>query len=91
MRSNWIIKFSETAIKSLSEIDKKQAKRIIDWLEERLNNCNNPRLWGKPLKGSKFGENWCYRVGDYRILCNLEDGKLIVAIIEVDHRKQIYR
>lgn len=88
---NWKIEFTETAIKSLAKIDNLHAKRIFMWLDERINNCNNLRLWGKQLKGSKFGENWCYRVGNYRILSNIEDGKLVVAVVEVDHRKQVYR
>ena len=91
MRLNWTINFTNTAIKTLSKLDKKQASRIFTWLDERLNNCSNPRLWGKQLKGSKFGENWCYRVGNYRILCNINAGNLVVVVVEVDHRKQVYR
>jgi mRNA interferase RelE/StbE len=89
--SNWKIEFTSTAIKSLSKLDKQVAQRIFTWLDERILVCNNPRLWGKQLQGSKFGENWCYQVGTYRILCNIEDHVLTVTVVEVDHRKQVYR
>ncbi len=81
MRSVWKINFTDTAIKSLSKLDKKITNKIFSWLDERIHACDNPRLWGKPLKGNKFGESWCYRIGDYRILCNIQDKKLIVAVI----------
>ena len=80
---------SEKAIKQLKKIDKSSAKLIISWLEKNIDNCNNPRIHGKALKGN-LAEYWRYRVGDYRILCSIEDEELIVIAIAVGHRKDIY-
>lgn len=86
----WNINFTNTALKTISKFDKTTQIRIFKWLEERVSKGNNPRLWGKQLKGSILGDNWCYRIGDYRILCNIQDDKLIVAVVDVGHRKDIY-
>ena len=85
------IEYDEVALHQLEKIDKQVAKRIIKWLDGRLCDCLNPRLWGKALKGNIFGENWCYRVGDYRILCNIQDTKVIVMIVNIGHRKDVYK
>ena len=80
---------SEKAIKQLKKIDKSSAKLIISWLEKNIDNCNNPRIHGKALKGN-LAEYWRYRVGDYRIICSIEDEELVVIAIAVGHRKDIY-
>ncbi len=85
------IEYDEIAIRQLEKIDKSVAKRIITWLDDRLDNCKNPRLWGKPLKGNRFGNNWCYRVGDHRILSTIQDDKLIIVVVEFGHRKEVYQ
>ena len=80
---------SEKAIKQLKKIDKSSAKLIISWLEKNIDNCNNPRIHGKALKGN-LAEYWRSRVGDYRIICSIEDEELVVIAIAVGHRKDIY-
>lgn len=60
------------------------------WIEERLAGCQNPRLWGAALIGD-FSEFWKYRIGDYRLVCEIEDHELIVQIIDVGNRREIYR
>ncbi len=71
-------------------MDKKIAALIIAYIEEKLENCENPRLYGKSLQGS-LNDKWRYRIGDYRILTKIEDARLIVIVVEVGHRKEIYR
>ncbi|MDR2100793.1 MAG: type II toxin-antitoxin system RelE/ParE family toxin [Campylobacteraceae bacterium] len=85
---NWIVKFKESAKKELSKLDKSESKKIISFLE-KLSTQSNPRQNGKSLKG-KLKEYWRYRVGDYRILCKIQDDELVVLILKVAHRKDVY-
>lgn len=86
----WIVKFADTADAAFAKLDKSIQKRIIKYLDERLTNCENPRLWGKALTGS-HGEKWRYRVGDYRILCLIKDNIVTVEVVSIGHRKEIYK
>ncbi|OCG57884.1 addiction module toxin RelE [Gilliamella sp. Occ3-1] len=81
--------YTAKALKSLSKIDKSQAKIIINWIEKNLINCENPRFTGKAIKGNLA--DWRYRIGNYRILCNISDEKIQIKIINVGHRKDIYK
>ena len=71
------------------KLDKSVRKRIVNYLEERVLVDENPYKVGKPLKGNKSGL-WRYRVGDYRILCQIEENRLVVLVVAVGHRKDIY-
>ncbi|MEN9487908.1 MAG: hypothetical protein RL494_173 [Bacteroidota bacterium] len=86
----WLVKFADTADVDFAKLDKSIQKRIIKYLDERLTNCENPRLWGKPLTGS-HGEKWRYRVGDYRILCVIKDKIITVEVVSIGHRKEVYK
>lgn len=86
----WQIKFTDIADKQLSKLDKPTKIRIMSWLDERLTNCDNPRLWGDTLVGDLSGL-WKYRVGNYRVICELRNDELVVLVIEVGHRKEIYK
>jgi len=90
VNSTFNLVYDSTALKQLKKLDKQISKRIIDWLAERLKNRENPRLWGSALKG-ELGEYWRYRVGDYRVLCKILDNELIVLILEIEHRKNVYQ
>ena len=70
-------------------MDKQNAKRILDFLEQRIAILEDPRTSGKPLKGD-LGIFWRYRVGDYRVLCEIQDGKLVILTALIGHRKEIY-
>lgn len=83
----WQIKLTPQAEKDLSKIDRQNARRITRFLHERV--IPDPRSVGKALKG-QLREFWRYRVGDYRILAKIEDGQLLVLVMEVGHRKKIY-
>ena len=91
MGSVWKIEFTQTAVKQLEKLDKPISKRIINYLEERLLSGANPRLWGKALKGSELGDTWRYRVGDYRAICLIKDSVVTVVVLEIGHRKEVYR
>jgi len=85
----WQIEWDEQAVEEARKLDKTALKRIIRYLEERIAPSENPKDFGKPLRGAKLGV-WRYRVGDYRILCKIEDEKVTVLIISVGHRKNVY-
>ena len=87
----WQIKIGDAAKKELTKLDKQVAKRITTFLRERLATLDNPRSIGDPLKGSKLGEFWKYRVGDYRIICSIEDGTLQILVIKIGNRREVYR
>jgi mRNA interferase RelE/StbE len=87
----WQIEFGEDAKKNLEKLDKQVAKRIIDFLKNRVAKSEDPRIIGEALKGSKLGEFWKYRVGDYRIVCNIEDEQVRVLVVRIGNRKEIYR
>ncbi len=88
MSSNYKIEIDDFARKTLKKMDKQASVRITKWLSERISGCNNPRLWGSALTGD-LGEFWRYRIGNYRVLCKIEDAKLVVLVVEIDHRKNI--
>jgi len=81
--------YSSKALKQLSKFDKQVAKLIVSWLSKNVDNSENPYIHGKRLKGN-LASFWRYRVGDYRILCNIKDNELIVIVITIGHRKEIY-
>jgi len=86
----WTVEFSKTAVKQLKKIDKHEQKKIINFLKEKIENQSTPTLHGKSLKGDK-SDLWRYRVGDYRIICQLENKELMVLVLTVGHRKNIYK
>jgi mRNA interferase RelE/StbE len=87
----WKIEFSVAADRELSKLDAQHSKRLLKFLHERLAKAEDPRRIGKALQGSRLGEFWKYRVGDYRLICKIEDNRLVVLILQVGHRKEIYR
>jgi len=86
----WKIEFAPHVEKTLRKIDRQDAHRILGYLRERVNGQTNPRLVGRPLKGED-PELWRYRVGDYRVICELRDEALIVLVVKVGHRREVYR
>jgi len=84
----WKIEFTASAEKELAKLDKSAAKRIIRFLRERVSA--DPRSSGKALKGDHSGL-WRYRVGDYRVICEIYDEKISVLVVRVGHRKEVYR
>jgi mRNA interferase RelE/StbE len=87
----WKIEFSPAADRELSKLDAQHARRILKFLHERLARLDDPRGVGKALQGSLLGEFWKYRVGDYRLICKIEDDRVVVLVLRIGHRKEIYR
>jgi mRNA interferase RelE/StbE len=87
----WRVELSATATRQVDNLDAQHAKRILKFVHERLAKLDSPRDIGKALRGSDLGEFWKYRVGDYRLICRIEDERLVVLILQVGHRKEIYR
>ncbi len=87
----WKVELSAEAARELGKLDAQPARRILKFLHERVASLDNPRSIGKALRGSRLGEFWKYRVGPYRLICKIEDDRLIVLVLRVGHRKEIYR
>ncbi|KNZ42057.1 type II toxin-antitoxin system RelE family toxin [Acetobacterium bakii] len=85
----FIVEFSDATLKKLKKMDRYQASILIGWIEKNLENCDNPRIQGKPLTANHSGK-WRYRVGDYRILALIEDERIKIVIIDIGHRSEIY-
>ncbi len=84
------LKFTEKAIKQLKKLDKLTATLIVGWLEKNIENCENPRQRGKGLIENRSGQ-WRYRIGDYRVICEINDREIIVLVLEIGHRNNIYK
>ncbi len=87
----WTIEYASSVRKTVKKLDPQTRQRIRDFLETRLANADNPRHIGKALKGSKFENLWRYRVGDHRIIAQINDKIVTILIIRIGHRKDIYR
>ena len=86
----WTVEISDFAERQLKKIDPPVRQRILDYLDDRIDGCKNPRHFGEPLKGGRPGL-WRYRVGDYRVICQIRDDVLVVLALAVGHRREVYR
>jgi mRNA interferase RelE/StbE len=86
----WKIEFDPAALKELSKLDKPVEQRILRFLRERVARLDDPRQIGASLEGALSGL-WKYRVGDYRIICSLEDARLVVLVLRIGHRREVYK
>ena len=84
------VEFTARALKELKKPDKQTAALILGWIRKNLEGCDNPRAHGKGLTANRSGE-WRYRVGDYRLLAEIQDGKLVILMLTVGHRSEIYK
>jgi mRNA interferase RelE/StbE len=87
----WNVELSESADRELSKLGAQHRKRILKFLLERVVKLDDPRSIGEALHGSQLGEFWKYRVGHYRLICKIEDDRLVVLVLRVGHRREIYR
>jgi mRNA interferase RelE/StbE len=85
------VELSIAADRELGRLDAQPRKRILKFLHERVAKLDDPRSIGQALHGSRLGEFWKYRVGDYRLICKIEDDRLLVLILRVGHRTNVYR
>ena len=86
----WEIRFSEEALKQLKKLDKYTITLIDSWIRKHLEDCEDPRAFGKPLVANHKGK-WRYRIGDYRILCEIKENILLILIIKIGHRREVYK
>ena len=86
---SWKIEIDKDVQRSMRKLDKQTAKRITSKLRE-ISQLEDPRSTGKPLVGNMAGL-WRYRVGDYRIICDIEDEVLLVLVVDINHRSKVYR
>ncbi|RME32806.1 MAG: type II toxin-antitoxin system RelE/ParE family toxin [Gammaproteobacteria bacterium] len=86
----WTIRYAARIRKEVERVDPVTRRRIRRFLEERLAGLEDPRSLGRPLAGGKDGL-WRYRVGPYRIICQLEDQNLVVLVLRIGHRRDVYR
>jgi mRNA interferase RelE/StbE len=87
----WSVELSVEVDRALGKLDAPHRMRILKFLHGRVAKLDDPRSIGEALHGSRLGEFWKYRVGDYRLICKIEDDRLVVLVLRVGHRKEIYR
>ena len=87
----WKVEFDSVAERDLDKLDPQTARRILAFLHGRVASLDDPRSIGEALKGSKLGEFWKYRVGDYRIISSIEDGALRILVVKIGNRREVYR
>lgn len=87
----WKIEFDPAAERELGKLDPQIARRILKFLFERVAPLDDPRSIGEALKGSRLGEFWKYRLGDYRIISRIEDGEVIILVVRIGNRREVYR
>jgi mRNA interferase RelE/StbE len=86
----WKIDFDPAALKELEKLEKPVKRRILKFLLERVGNLDDPRQIGARLQGTLSGL-WKYRVGDYRLICSLEHDRLVVLVLRIGHRREVYK
>lgn len=87
---SWNVGYSAKARKQLLKLDPNQRKLLVAWIDKNLIGCTDPRALGKALSGDK-SEWWRYRVGSYRLLVELKDNELLIMVVQVGHRRDVYR
>ena len=87
----WKIELDRAAVRELGKLDQQAARRILAFLHDRVATLDDPRSIGEALKGSKLGEFWKYRAGDYRVIARIEDDALRVLVVRVGSRDKVYR
>lgn len=90
MRLSWTIEYTETARAQLRRLDKQAARRIVDYMSERVAKRDDPRSMGRGLTGL-LGGLWRYRVGDYRVICEVREVALRILVVRIGHRHRVYR
>ncbi len=86
----WTIEYADAARRNLKKLDKQTAGRIVRYMETRVAGAGDPRRLGKALSGP-LGDKWRYRIGEYRVVCDIQDEVIRVLVLAVGHRSDIYR
>lgn len=85
------VEFDPDAMKDLKKLDRPIQQRLAGFLKDRVATLDDPRSIGEALSGAKLGQYWKYRVGDWRIVCDIQDQRIVVRVLRVGNRKEIYR
>ena len=83
------VEYTPRAVKDLKKLDKQTRALIFGWIEKNLVNCENPRQHGKGLTANRSGQ-WRYRIGDYRLIAEIQDDKIVILVLTVGHLREIY-
>lgn len=83
------VEFTKKSLKQLKKMDKQTSAMILGWIRKNLDDCINPRLFGKSLTAN-LSEKWRYRIGNYRLISKIEDQRIVILILEIGHRRDIY-
>ncbi len=86
----YTVEYTPQAVRELKKLDKHNRALIFGWIEKNLVGCENPRQHGKGLTANRSGQ-WRYRVGDYRLLADIQDDKIVILILHVGHRSEVYK
>ncbi len=86
---SWDYSFTDEALKNLRKVGAEGKRRIVGYLDSNITGCDNPRQFGKALKGD-LGDLWRFRTGQYRIICQIKDEELVVLVVRVGHRRDVY-
>ena len=87
----WKVELSGQGQRHLDALDRQVARRVLSFLFERVAQMEDPRSIGDALKGSRLGHLWRYRVGDFRVICDLQDNTLTVLVVSVGNRREVYK
>jgi mRNA interferase RelE/StbE len=85
------IEFDPAALKDLKKLDRAVQQRLVGFLRTRLLGLDDPRSLGEPLAGARLGAYWKYRVGDWRIICDIQDDRIVVRILRLGNGREVYR
>ena len=86
---NYRVEFTSGAKKNLKKLDRTTAGIITGWIRKNLEGCDNPRQHGKALTANRKGQ-WRYRVGDYRLIAEIQDERIVILVLQIGHRREVY-
>lgn len=85
----YLVEFTKSALRDIKKLDKGTSALILGWIRKNLEGCSDPRIHGKGLTANRSGQ-WRYRVGDYRIIADIDDSRIVVVVVRIGHRRDIY-
>jgi len=87
----WAVEFDPDALRDLRKLDRQLQQRLVTFLRERVAGLADPRAIGEALAGAKHGSYWKYRVGDWRIICDILDRRIVVRVLRIGNRREVYQ
>ena len=85
----WTIKYTESSLRQLKRLDKPVAQRVLDYMDEHVATLDDPRVMDKNLVGPRMGSYWRCRIGDVRVICDIQDHALVILVVEIGHRREV--